>query len=1258
MRGKIFTMTKINQIEKEILSLDGGAFQNLCDSYLHKKRGLENINPLGILIGTNKVKKGTPDTFSRLPNGKYIFVESTLQKTDLFAKLDEDLGKCFDESKTGIKTNDIQEIIFCFGSVLKPNEEKSLQDKCSSRGILLSLFGIGTIAYDLYNRFPRLAKDHLGVEIDSGQIVEIDEFVSAYGKNRFASPLDTSFHFREEELKRLVDVLDTTSLVIISGQPGVGKSRLVLEACRTFSVSHPNYKVYSILNRTQDLFADLRDYFSDSGNYLIFVDDANRVSNFAYFIDLLQRQRQGQIIKVVATVRGYAVDKIKDIAKMYGEFAEIEIGNFSDDQIKKLIRDEYGIENNDYLERITDIAKGNSRIAVMAAKIASEANRLDSINDVSNLYDEYFSSIRQDVDVLIDSDILKTVGILAFYRGIDRLNEQQMSIIQSVFKFDPDVFWNIVCQLHEMEIVDIYENEVAKLSDQVLATYFFYLCFFKNKVIDFSLIFQIFFPDHISRIVDSLNPVANTFDRKIVEGVLLPIVEKVWNDLSRKQEKTDLLLFAKMFWPLVPTQVLDLIRTQIITIQSENIDISQVNFKPETNMPENSLLRILGGYSDMRGSWAEMALHLIFEYAEKRPSEIPYALQILVDYYGYDRHIFYRTSDVQNLVIDSLWKKMNQGTNELFSRMFIAIAEKYLYTYISSDEIKHTGVLTIYNFQLPARPDIFDFRQSVLEKLFSLFKSTEYENVILQVLHNYATDYHHVNEREIIASDSKFLLGFISSSLQPAVYLHDLFVQDYLDFLENHGVSIDQDIRLRFSGETFIVHRLITENWAERRKYEHAEYEQIKKKRLEVYFSECNLNEIEKFLDRCILIRDSLIANKNTFDLTHNILNAFIILSEKFPSLFVDSIRYYLMTGEKLSLHHPTPLVRKLLEISGLEQTYRILNEAPYPSKTKWIFGYYEALPEYQVGDKDAVNLLNLYRQAMPNDLPQHLDYLLNYQRVYPKIVVDVTKIILEKNDQVYCPFILAYLTNPHTEINKNLLTLYANDIDLLKTIYLFVVKNGQFDDYDASTLLKILSVNFDFMSEYISHMFSQGDGRAGWGRHDPDFSALWLQDNYFEIMRKIVDDVYRLEKYHYFTDLRRFFLPHDTESKEQMILERQDNLLQKIIEEKFADIDFVSFIFDMASNFSSERRIKLISQFIKFNKNLNDFEKLQINPTMRSWSGSEVPLIQESIDYYEKILSLLDNVDLLPHRRSIELQIQGLRSHLRSTMKREFLQD
>ena len=1251
-------MNRILQIEREIQSIDGGTFQNLCDAYLFVKRNLENINPLGMLIGTNRVRQGTPDTFSRLQNGKFIFVEYSLQQTGLFAKINGDLEKCFDEVKTKIKTNDVQEIIYCYGSVLSPDEEQKLQRICADKGIVLSLFSIGTIAFDLYYKYPRLVKEHLGIEIDSGQIVGLDEFVNVYGANKFTVPLDTAFHFREDELLKLIESLEESNLVIVTGQAGVGKSRLALESCRIFTSSHTDYKVFSVINRSQDLFADLRDYFSAPGNYLIFVDDANRLRSFAYFIDLLQRQRSDQKIKIVATVRSYAVGNVKDLAKEYGEFAEIGVDKFTDDQIKKLVSDEFGILNNEYLERIADISKGNPRIAIMAARIAAQANRLDSINDVSNLYDEYFSTIRKDIDNLINPNILKVAGILSFYRAVDRLNEQQMLTIHSVFKINPDEFWDAVLQLHEIELADVHENEVAKMSDQVLSTYLFYLAFFKNRVLDFSIILQNFFPALKSRIIDSLNPVVNAFNKDVIEGVIQPQIEQKWQSLLANQNQTDLLVFSQTFWPLLRTQVLDFIRLQIQELKTEPLDITEIKFKPESNIPENSLLRILGGYSDTQYDYVKMALQLIFEYVDRHPKEMPFVLNVLIEDYGYTRHTYYRGIDVQQIVVDLLWGKAAQGNNLLFSELFIRVSERYLYTYISSKESKHSGALTIYNFQLPARSDVFNLRKNIWEKLFNLYQILEYKNKVLQILQNYATAYHHVSEKEIIANDSTHLLGFISSTLEPKKYQHDVFVQDYLDFLENHNVDFDENLRLLFKGEIYRIHEVVFDDWAERRNYEDDnEYQRIKKERLATYFSDFSLKDFKVFLGNCVSIRENLSAGKEIFDLTDGILNALIILADINPSLFVDSIRYYLETGEKLGLYM-APLINKLLSICDNEQTYQILNRASYPTQRRWIFGYYQVLPAEQIKPEDLIALLNLYQESDPVDLPYHLDYLLKYRVFNQKIIAEVTSIILEKEDDVYSPAILAFLTNPHSEVNKNLLDLFANEIDLLKRAYFFVLERGKHDDYNSSTLLKILQADPDFIGEYFEHMYSPKDAKSMWDYRDPDFSILWLQDNYEKTINRIVEAIYSREKYHYYSDLRKFFCPLGDESKNKTVLDRQDEYLQKAIKARCDDNDFIAFIFDVISDFSSARRIKLISSFLDSNKKLDDFKELQLRPRSRSWSGSEVPTIQEEINFFESILSLLNTVDLLPHRNHIEQQVSGLKKHLKSTIKREFAED
>lgn len=131
-------MSKLNQIETKLKEIDQARFQKLCDQYLHSK-GYENINPVGVMIGADKVVKGTPDSLIALPNGKYIFAEYTTQNDGVFGKFLDDLAKCFDQAKTGIPVEKIEKIILCHNSRLKPDEDNALAEECQRHGCNLRI---------------------------------------------------------------------------------------------------------------------------------------------------------------------------------------------------------------------------------------------------------------------------------------------------------------------------------------------------------------------------------------------------------------------------------------------------------------------------------------------------------------------------------------------------------------------------------------------------------------------------------------------------------------------------------------------------------------------------------------------------------------------------------------------------------------------------------------------------------------------------------------------------------------------------------------------------------------------------------------------------------------------------------------------------------------------------------------------------------------------------------------------------------------
>ncbi|MBP2659524.1 MAG: hypothetical protein H6Q69_2556 [Firmicutes bacterium] len=122
----------------KIKRLEGGAFQEFCDAYLSRK-GYKEIFELGMQSGTMKTTTGNPDTYFKNKSGEYIFVAYTTQQSSINSKIEEDIFKCLDKSKTGVDITDIVEIICCHtSSTLDAGKDKDLHQVCENR-MLLSL---------------------------------------------------------------------------------------------------------------------------------------------------------------------------------------------------------------------------------------------------------------------------------------------------------------------------------------------------------------------------------------------------------------------------------------------------------------------------------------------------------------------------------------------------------------------------------------------------------------------------------------------------------------------------------------------------------------------------------------------------------------------------------------------------------------------------------------------------------------------------------------------------------------------------------------------------------------------------------------------------------------------------------------------------------------------------------------------------------------------------------------------------------------
>ena len=370
-------MSKLTDIKNRIDQMDGGAFQNLCDAYLSYK-GYKNVYSLGMHTGTDKTAKGNPDTYFLTAENKYVFVMYTTQKTDFINKAVEDISKCFDSKKTGVSEESIAEIIYChtYGR-LGPGDDQYLREYCEKRGAVLTLIGLDQLGNDIFRECPILAQDFFGISIDSGQILSLDMFVAKHDANKMSAPLGTEFLLREMELEKAKTALRDNDVLLIAGPAGVGKTRFALELCQQLAEEN-GYTVLVIRNNNLQLYEDLVSAIEEGKDYLVFVDDANELSELHYVLEYLSKAVIGtrHISKLILTVRDYARKQVMQSVMEVTQPETIRISAFSDADICKLVETCYGITNRVYTDRIVDIAEGNARLAMLAGKLAADSESL------------------------------------------------------------------------------------------------------------------------------------------------------------------------------------------------------------------------------------------------------------------------------------------------------------------------------------------------------------------------------------------------------------------------------------------------------------------------------------------------------------------------------------------------------------------------------------------------------------------------------------------------------------------------------------------------------------------------------------------------------------------------------------------------------------------------------------------------------------------------------------------------------------------
>lgn len=1257
-------MSKINQIEKSLQEIDATKFHKLVDAYLSKAYSYHIVSN-GTKLAEDKPTKGTPDSLAVLENGNYIFIEYTTQKTNIVSKFLDDIAKCFDEDKTGIPIVNIEKIILACNSDLNPEEIKNLKNACAAKSVECIVLGNSTIANELFSRYPSITQEFLGISIDSGQILDYDDFIKNYDSNKYSTPLKTSLQCREEESKNLYALIDSSAIVLVTGAPGVGKTKLTLEICHSYAEKN-GYELKAILNRGVDIFDDIKSYFGDeSKRYLVFIDDVNRIHTaLEYLQGYYGDQLQNGDIKIIATVRDYAKEKIFQLLPTKLQTSEFELNVLNDASIKLIVENEYHITNPLYLERIIDIAKGNPRLALMAASVVKENENLESIYDVTSLYDEYFSHIKDDLEVFNQDGFLLAITIVSFFRTVDKSNTDQVELLEKVFGISINDLWKYIEELHHLEIFDLYENEVVKVSDQILSTYLFYKIVFVDQKIKIDIFIEHFFPRYKARFVEVLNPLLSTFDTQHIINLLKEPVNITWEKYLSSED--DIYEVMSIFWFLKQTDILAYFNEKINNLETEIVDINTLDFwdRPNNSQSNDDTLERLAIFKNDNLQSMQIAIELILAYFQKRPSKLLQVINTLLEGYGFQYESYRIGYKKESLLLDILWKHCDSGKNKLITKLYIQICHGLLKTEFEDNKWKNNQFI-LQSFKLAETSELEALRDKIFNTLSSLFTDEEYQKDILKLISEYPSGMgFRYGVSEIEQWDSKNIIQFIKNNFDPSSYEHTKVVHECLDAFDKRDIGYEVEIRDKFTHPIYVLEKALMldaveisleKPRVEDEKTDWNEIDKIKQSRLSTLIKEYNLSDWEELFEKCKLFFS--FEGRDHYTLDNNLRELFHILAEKDPSLYVQVLKKYLELGNPFNLN--LNLIN-LINILGKEESYKLLQLYEYNLKESWLFSFFQALALELTSKDDIQELLNLYKKAEIRSIPYHLDYLRKYLSIEPDIFIQVTQVLVERGVNEDRNFKRGFemVFSSHTDIFKNLEEYFKNDLELLKQAYLLSMSDKSHFDHDCESLNKLISFDPSFLKVYVNKLFNDKDYISS---HDitGDFTAIWSRADFENIFFDLIELIFTISKEKPIWrggEILKGFFSYSKNNKE--VKEKIDYVIKKYIETFSKDEERMIFIFEHISELSYEDRKEFISYFLQQNISYDIFKKLSFEPSSFGWSGSRVPSLQKDKDYYMSLLDDMNGIPLLKHRQYIEKKISYIDQEIKNEKKKDFMSD
>jgi hypothetical protein len=1048
--------------------------------------------------------------------------------------------------------------------------------------------------HNLYNRIFQ-------IDEPTGQLVSIDEFVQYYnnGSQSIATPLDNPFLFRENELSQFINTLEKENFIVLSGKAGIGKTRIAIEGLKKFQAQNPNYEIYSLLNRHISLFKDLRNHFENNGQYILFIDDANRIEHFREILGFCKTNTN---LKIVLTIRDYSMEFVDELIP-YTKITTLRINDTLErKEIESIIsRPPFSINDFTTRDKILNIADGNPRIAIMLIRLVKQDKNIQLLSNIGQLFELYYRTFINDNQEFSKPINIRCLGLISFFDGLPTNKKETTLPILEKHNISIDEFISSTNTLTNLELLE-NQYDFVKISEQNIGFYLLYRAFFKDSSLSFyDLLINHFQIDTKRRFKDKIIAVNNIYGFDTVSEYIKTHLEQYWETIKTDENLS--FAFLSVFWIYLQDLTLSYLHTQINSTEYS-----------KTNDNNNILISLLSDFYNIPSKLND-ALELSWQFIKTTPTTLNPLIEAINTNLSLDfidrNNLFYR----QN----SLFKSINKNFDEnpkLYFDIFYALAKNFLTQTQLNYGSKNSFDYPIYKVNTES---FYDNTRTIVWTTINSNKNIE---KCLDILEQYSQSISQFHIKTL-EHDFPFFYKIALSIFSPKSFIHCKVIQQIICEYSMKEVRFTKDLSKLsnlFTNPTYKTYSIIRYDfWFDNNKYpnqfNHETYSLFNNKKIERELILSSIEDIQTFLTMYSEISKALkgdfhhenrldyiidIHLKKDFDFGFHFFKE-IIVRPDISFIPNESFRKHLSTEEKINK------VWSLIQASNFEK------------KAYWELRLYQSIPN-SLQSKTYINHILRTIKNLPNNTTFYFSQLIEWQKNYPTIfesilIITNERVIVENIKIVFLPSVFSV---HYPSLGKNLST--------IKDAYLNQIRIQNSFDSGGKGLINIIKQDNSFLLNFTKTVYEENLN------FPHRLSGIWEICTIEKQLEPVFDFIISKTTWYNKTNLNSFFVHIDSKH-----LKRADTFILNNISNDLTNTKKISLMLDIARNQRKQLVDKILITFVSSYPSLSLFKKIQWKSSSTIYS-SNVYFGDISASFWQKILSVIENADL--GYKSLEIRL------------------